>query len=992
MESPYRTPMNGDTHVKDSLKCGDVCPVSGLPILQKPEWVDVDFGREYRVTLRVLGGCILHSRPSGHASRRDTEDALDLTQKVAGEVFGPHRLYVQIEDYAGLRGATLDARKTFIERMRHRRNMTGIVFCNTSSLFKMSVKLAKGLLTLDPQVHLADDLPAAIQQALHILFPQVAPSSIGSPHPDPSDFIPIRGENREDEELPMEWLSAIKTDLDQLLEEKEKAVQALELERAYLVQVFESSQMAMVRESDNKLIHQVNREFTRLFGYTREDVTGRAVDDLLVPPEGRDESEQFRRRVENGEKVSFEAVRRHKDGTLIPVEVLVFPIVLDRRQVGAYAMYRDIRERIRTETALRKSEKKYRDLFQNVFDMLYVHDMEGRFLETNPAFQRLVGRSEGEMLRLNGRDLMPEGNRPLFGDYLRRIRENSVDEGFFKVVTADGSVRVLEFKNSLILDEHDTPVGVRGSARDLSDRLKMEKALRESEERYRSILDTIHEGYYEVDLAGNLTFVNPAMCSMAGYSREDIIGMSYRELTDDEMAAAVYAVFNRVYRTGSSDKGFEWEIVGKDGARRTVDTSVSLLTDSEGRPVGFRGLLRDVTERRMARKEKEALEAQLQHAQRMEAVGTLAGGIAHNFNNLLMGIQGNASLMGMELDSDHPHYGRLKTIEKLVRSGADLTRQLLGYAREGKYEVRPIDLNELVTEMVDTFGTARREIRVHLQLCDSLRSIPADRGQIEQALMNLLVNAADAMPLGGDLFLVTENVTSRKMRNRPYTPKEGDYALLRVRDTGVGMDDETRTKIFEPFFTTKGIGKGTGLGLASVYGIVKAHGGYIDVSSRKGEGTTFEIFLPTIEAPAPGRKEKTTSIIPGRGTILIVDDEPMVLNAAADMLDRLGYSVWKASGGHEALRLFERDHSGIDLVILDLIMPDMSGGEVYDRLIQIDETVKVLLSSGYSIEGKAAEILERGCEDFLQKPFDLKTLSRKVGMLLRGTPQADLFP
>ena len=258
--------------------------------------------------------------------------------------------------------------------------------------------------------------------------------------------------------------------------------------------------------------------------------------------------------------------------------------------------------------------------------------------------------------------------------------------------------------------------------------------------------------------------------------------------------------------------------------------------------------------------------------------------------------------------------------------------------------------------------------------------------------MNLLVNAADAMPRGGDLYLVTENVTSRKMRNRPYTPRENDYALLRVRDTGVGMDDETRAKIFEPFFTTKGIGKGTGLGLASVYGIVKAHGGYIDVSSRKGEGTTFEIFLPTIEAPAEGRKEKTTTIIPGRGTILVVDDEPMVLNAAADMLGRLGYTVRKASGGHEAVRIFEQDHSGIDLVILDLIMPDMSGGEVYDRLMQIDEKVKVLLSSGYSIEGKAAEILERGCEDFIQKPFDLKTLSRSVGRLLEGPPQGDLSP
>jgi signal transduction histidine kinase/ActR/RegA family two-component response regulator len=409
---------------------------------------------------------------------------------------------------------------------------------------------------------------------------------------------------------------------------------------------------------------------------------------------------------------------------------------------------------------------------------------------------------------------------------------------------------------------------------------------------------------------------------------------------------------------------------------------VDHILSAEGEPTGFRGVVRDVTEREAARKEKKRLEAQLQHAQRMEAVGTLAGGIAHNFNNILMGIQGNASLMALDLDPEDARAGRLKTIEKLVCSGSDLTRQLLGYAREGRYEVRPVDLNNLVWEMADTFGAARREIRVHTDLCGTLSAVLADRGQVEQAIMNLLVNAADAMPQGGDLHLVTKNRSRLEMREKPYIPKAGNYVLLEVRDTGTGMDEETQAKIFEPFFTTKGLSKGTGLGLASVYGIVKAHGGYIDVTSRVGEGTLFELFLPATDAPAVSPVEKGSSIVPGKGTILLVDDEPIVLDAGAEMLARLNYTVLTAAGGEEAVRCFERDHGEIDLVILDLIMPDLSGGEVFDRLKQIDEGARVLLSSGYTVDGKAAEILERGCDDFIQKPFDLRTLSRKVEGLL----------
>jgi two-component system cell cycle sensor histidine kinase/response regulator CckA len=251
--------------------------------------------------------------------------------------------------------------------------------------------------------------------------------------------------------------------------------------------------------------------------------------------------------------------------------------------------------------------------------------------------------------------------------------------------------------------------------------------------------------------------------------------------------------------------------------------------------------LNDVTD-------QKRMEARLLQSGKLETAGTLAAGIAHDFNNLLMAIQGNVSLTLFGMNPSHPNYERLKSIEKRVQSGARLTAQLLGYARKGRYEVKPVDLNRLVKEIAYTFGRARKEITIHQGLAGDLFPIEADQGQMEQALLNLFVNAADAMPSGGSLFLKTGNTTLEKMKGKLYAPKPGNYVLLTVRDTGTGMDNETKERIFEPFFTTKEMGRGTGLGLASVYGIIKGHGGYVDVESEKGVGTTFSIYLPATKA------------------------------------------------------------------------------------------------------------------------------------------------
>jgi signal transduction histidine kinase/CheY-like chemotaxis protein len=396
----------------------------------------------------------------------------------------------------------------------------------------------------------------------------------------------------------------------------------------------------------------------------------------------------------------------------------------------------------------------------------------------------------------------------------------------------------------------------------------------------------------------------------------------------------------------------------------------------------YDALKQELAERERAEKEKAQLEAQFQHAQKMEALGTLASGIAHNFNNILMGIQGYASLMLMDIDSAHPHYKRLKGIEQQVQSGSNLTKQLLGYAREGRYEVKTLNINDIVKETSDTFAMTKKDISVHLALAEDLNVIKADQGQLRQTLLNLYVNAADAMPRGGDLFLKSLNVTDLDMKGKPYTPKPGNYVLLTITDTGTGMDNKTIERIFDPFFTTKGMSKGTGLGLASVYGIVKAHGGYIDVDSQKGHGTTFSIYLPASDIEGTKEKELVTEVLKGKEGILLVDDEDVIIDVGHEILKTLGYEVHVARSGREAIDAYEANQDKIDMVILDMVMPDMGGGEAYDTLKRINPDIKVLLSSGYSLNGQAAEILQRGCNGFIQKPFNVTQLSQKLREIL----------
>jgi len=507
---------------------------------------------------------------------------------------------------------------------------------------------------------------------------------------------------------------------------------------------------------------------------------------------------------------------------------------------------------------------------------------------------------------------------------------------------------------------------------EIGERNRAEDAFRKSEEKYRILVENASDAIFIIQ-DETIKFPNPKANAMMGYSSEELAGIPFIDLIHPDDRDMVFDVLKRVFRGDEVPSAYSLRMINKAGEALWVQLNVVFLS-WEGQPAGL-SILRDITQ-------QKKLESQLLQARKMEAIGTLAGGIAHDFNNLLMGIQGNASLILMDIDSSSPHYEQLEKIEQYVQDGADLSRQLLGFARKGKYEVKLINLNEAIEQNYTMFGRTKKEVTIHRKFQQDIWAVKGDMGQIGQVLMNLYINAWDAMPRGGNLYLMTENVILDEDFGERYQLVSGNYVKLSVTDTGVGMSEETKTRVFEPFFTTKGMGRGTGLGLASVYGIINNHNGIINVYSETDKGTTFNIYLPASEKHAEKKARLPKEKLKGSETILLVDDEDMILDAEKQMLEILGYNVLTGGSGKAAIEIYKKNQRQIHMAILDMIMPDMGGGAVYDEMKKMNPDVKVLLSSGYSIEGEATEILARGCNGFIQKPFTINKLSHEIREIL----------
>jgi len=520
----------------------------------------------------------------------------------------------------------------------------------------------------------------------------------------------------------------------------------------------------------------------------------------------------------------------------------------------------------------------------------------------------------------------------------------------------------------------DMAVALQKLQLEVAERKQAEEALRESRERFRELAELLPETIFETDMNGNLTFVNRSAFKQFGYETEDFEkGLNAFDMIEPS---------DRERAVDNAQKVLHGDSVGINEytAQRSDGSSFSVLLHSaaivrEGKPIGLRGFIIDITE-------KKKLEMQLQQASRMEAIGTLAGGIAHDFNNLLMCIQGNVSLILLNMGSNHPYHEKLRSIEQYVQQGSDLTRQLLGFAQGGKYEVKPTNLNELIRKSSVMFGRTKREIRIHRKLNETLWPVEVDRGQIEQVLLNLYVNAWQAMADGGDLYLETDNITLEDRYVRMMGLKPGRYVRTAVTDTGIGIDEDTQRRIFDPFFTTKEMGRGTGLGLASAYGIIRNHDGIISVQSEAGKGAMFTILLPATDREIPIEQEVSEVLVRGKETILLVDDEEMILKVGGELLEHLGYRVLIADGGDSAIDAYRAEGNQIDLVVLDMVMPGLGGGETFDTLLEMDNDVRVILSSGYSMNDQAQGILNRGCRGFIKKPFNARELSHKLREVL----------
>ena len=511
--------------------------------------------------------------------------------------------------------------------------------------------------------------------------------------------------------------------------------------------------------------------------------------------------------------------------------------------------------------------------------------------------------------------------------------------------------------------------------RDVTERKLAEEALQESEEKYRTLFEDSLDALFMVTVDGTLIGANKAYFELFGYEKEEILGHSVIKTYADPAARPRY---HEALLAKGFVKDYPLRLVRKDGRQLDCLLSSRIELDKDGNILIARGFIRDTTE-------QKNLQRQLLQAQKMEAIGTLAGGVAHDFNNLLTVVMGFSELLLAEKDQKHPDYADLQKIFHASKNGAELVQRLFMFSRKSEPKLVPMNLNKQIVQVEKLLRrTIPKMVDINLDLSADLPEINADQSQVEQMLMNLAVNARDAIPDIGKLTVRTSVVTlDEEYCGLHLEATPGEYLLLEVTDTGHGMDRETVEHIFEPFFTTKEVGRGTGLGLAMVYGIVKQHNGHIAVYSEVGKGTTFRVYLPIIPADVEPDVEASGMMHAfGTETVLLVDDEDLVSDLGVRSLTKHGYTVLKAANGREALHLFKKERSRISLVILDLIMPEMGGSECLKQLLKIDPQVNVLVASGFSADASVKETIQMGAKGFVSKPFRVNELLRDVRKVL----------
>lgn len=728
---------------------------------------------------------------------------------------------------------------------------------------------------------------------------------------------------------------------------------------------------------DGAAIVDCNEVCCRMFGYEFGELLGADVFSLGAPELGP-------RLKENAAKPNagpYEAEGLRKDGTRFPIEITGRSIPF-RGQTRRVVTVRDISERKRAEEAARQSEARYRILAENARDVIWMSDFKLNFTYVSPSVKTLRGYTSEEAELQTLEETLAPSSAVLAREAFAEALGGWVDDPTGQSATAqsrvlelemthkDGSTVWTEVTMTLARDAEGRPTGIIGITRDIAERRQAEEERR----RLARAVEQTADAILVVDADGRIAYANQAAETLSGYSRRQLVDASLYALADTPRQRGT---LRRVWATARNRRLWQGRVAlaRPDGTAYHCDVTISAVRDADGALANHVITARDVTE-------QLGLEEQLRHAQKMEALGALAGGVAHDFNNMLTAIRGYAELLR---NGDLPPADVVRAGERIGQAAeraGTLTSQLLGFARKGMLRKAPVDMYASVQEAIALLSHAidkRVEFRADLRAEHAV--VLGDENQLDQVLLNLALNACDAMPEGGRMVFSTTDVdvtpadTTRHPDARP-----GRYVAVSVSDTGTGIPADLVDRVFDPFVTTKPKGEGSGMGLAMVYGIVSAHGGWVEVSTREREGSVFTVFIPVAQDQTQAERTagKRSEVLRGTGRILVVDDEEIVREILCDMLKRLGYEAVETESGQEAIEAYRLQRESIDAVILDLVMPGMSGGEAFDALRAIDPSVKALLSTGHSPDGATQALLDRGVKGLVPKPYGLGELSQAL--------------
>ncbi|MGD9353485.1 MAG: PAS domain S-box protein [Desulfobacterales bacterium] len=816
-------------------------------------------------------------------------------------------------------------------------------------------------------------------------------------------------------------------ELEQAESECKRAYEALEESEERLKALSEASFEAIFLSEKGICLDQ-NQAAERIFGYTRAEAVGRHGTEWIIP----EDRELVKNNMLSGYEESYEGTALRKDGTTFPCEIQGRRIDYQGRSIRITAL-RDITERKQAENRLLKSEERYRRIFENLQDVYYEAGMDGTILEVSPSINKFSLYERKELIGKSLFDIYTDPKER--NEFVELILDKGmVNDYEINLKDKDGSQNPCSITTLLMRDSQGTPVRLIGSMRDISERKQAEEALRESEERYRTLVGAIPDPVVVYDSEGRATYVNDAFVQVYGWSREELMGGRVDFVPSDE-TEATKAAWRRTLEDGTVF--FETKRWNKNGDLLDIQLRTAILRDQEGKHVFSIVIHRDVTalkqaetalrkahdelevrveertlelakaneelcdkiaESKQAEQEKLALERQVQHAQKLESLGVLAGGIAHDFNNILMAILGNADLALDGLSPNSLVHANLQEIVRASKRAAELVKQMLAYSGKGRYVIESIDSGRLIEEMARLVeASISKKAVLKYKIAENLPTFDGDVTQIRQIIMNLIINASEAIgDKSGVITLSTGamdcdraylNDINEVQRASLYEPlPEGVYTFFEVADTGCGMDAKTIEKIFDPFFTTKFTGRG--LGMSAVLGIVRGHKGALKIYSEVGKGTTFKVLFPANELSDNGfavrrKDEAEGKDWCGSGTVLVVDDEEAVCAVGKQMLEHMGFSVLAASDGHEALKVYREHTDEIVCVLLDLTMPYMDGEEAFRAMQRLHPDVTVILCSGYNEQEATQRFAGKGPAGFIQKPYNMAALRERLTEVLR---------